>query len=165
MDGVHDSPSEAAGRWYARLRAPDCTVQDREEFEAWRASAPEHAAAYAAAERMNDALAKLAMADSRLKAMVDHAASAGATLPEEPDDAPAGEPPALRITATPILRRRLRTFVRAACILGAAGSLVAVLTTGGSEPERLAKRCHPATVEYPPPLAAARAPNDDQANL
>ena len=61
---------------------------------------PRNAAAYAAAERMNDALTKLAMADPRLKAMVDQAASAGATLPDdELDEPPAGKPPSIEITA------------------------------------------------------------------
>ena len=42
---------------------------------------------------MNDALAKLAMADPRLKAMVDQAASAGATLPDdEPEEPPPANP-------------------------------------------------------------------------
>ena len=111
MDSAEDSSSQLAARWYARLRAPDCTPEEREQFEAWRASDPRNAAAYAAAERMNDALAKLAMADPRLKAMVDQAASAGATLPDdEPDESP-GKPPPLTITAvqSPGARRHRRT--------------------------------------------------------
>ena len=105
------------------MRAPDCTPKEREEFEAWRASDPRNAAAYAAAERMNDALGKLAMADPRLKAMVDQAASAGATLPDdEPEESPAGKPPPLTITAAPSLairpRRIARPFAWAASIVG-----------------------------------------------
>jgi transmembrane sensor len=144
MEGADESPSEAAGRWYARLRAPDCSEQDRAEFAAWRAKAPAHAEAYAAAERLNDALAKLAMADARLKAMVDQAASAGGTLPDEAEEAPAGKPPPLRITAAPTLgaRRRIgRNFVRAASFVTAVGSLLAVLASGGSKSAAAESRC------------------------
>jgi transmembrane sensor len=129
--------NQLAARWYARLRAPDCTVQERADFEAWRASDPRHAAAYAAAERMNDALAKLAMADPRLKARVDQAASSGATLPDdEPEEPPAGKPPPLTITAAPSLarpRRIARPFAYAASFLVAGASVLALLAF--SEPD------------------------------
>ena len=132
MDNAQDSLRQLAARWYARLRAPDCTVKERAEFEAWRAADPRNAAAYAAAERISDALAKLAMADPRLKAMVDQAASSGATLPDdEPDEPHAGKPPTLSITAAPPAmrsRRSARRFAWAAGIAVAAGSLWALLT-------------------------------------
>ncbi len=140
MDSAEDSSSQLAARWYARLRAPDCTSEEREQFDAWRASDPRNAAAYAAAERMNDALGKLAMADPRLKAMVDQAASAGATLPDdEPDESP-GKPRPLTITAgqsPPVGSRRIaRPFAWAASIAVALVSVISMLSLGGTEPER-----------------------------
>ena len=133
MDNAQDSLKQLAARWFARLRAPDCTAKERSEFEAWRAADPRNAAAYAAAERMSDALANLAMANPRLKAMVDQAASSGATLPDdEPEEPQAGKPPTLSITAAPSPamrpRRSARRFAWAAGIAVAAGSLWALLT-------------------------------------
>ena len=105
MDSAQDSESQLAARWYARLRATDCTPEERAQFEAWRSADPRNAAAYAAAERMNDALTKLAMADPRLKAMVDQAASSGATLPDdELDEPPAGKPPSIEDHGPPFGR-------------------------------------------------------------
>jgi ferric-dicitrate binding protein FerR (iron transport regulator) len=104
---AENSPNQEAARWYARLHAPDCTAEERADFDAWRAGDPRNAAAYAAAERMSDAVASLAMTDPRLKAMVDQAASAGATLPDDtPDDEPGGKARPLTITASPRLPRR-----------------------------------------------------------
>ena len=135
MDSAQEPFSQLAARWYARLRAPDCTPKERAEFEAWRASDPRHAAAYAAAERINDALATLAAADPRLKAMVDQAASAGATLPDdEADDRPAGPPKKLTISAAPVLERRPRRIARryawAASIAAAATATLLLLALG-----------------------------------
>lgn len=42
---------EQAERWFARLLAPDCSAQEREAFERWY-QVPEHANAYAEAERL-----------------------------------------------------------------------------------------------------------------
>lgn len=44
MEGL--MPLEAAERWYARLMAPDCSPQERLQFDAWLARAPEHALAF-----------------------------------------------------------------------------------------------------------------------
>jgi transmembrane sensor len=52
-----DAMAEAE-RWFARLKAPDCTAAERLEFQVWRA-VPEHAAAYAAAEKLWQSLGKL----------------------------------------------------------------------------------------------------------
>lgn len=140
MDSAQDSPGRLAARWYARLRAPDCTAEERAQFEAWRSGDPRNEAAYAAAESMNDALAKLAMADPRLKAMVDQAASAGATLPDdEPDESP-GKPQPLTITAgqPPAARPRrvARPYAWAASIAAALVSVLALLALGGTQPAR-----------------------------
>jgi transmembrane sensor len=113
MDSTQDSESQLAARWYARLRATDCTPEERARFEAWRSADPRNAAAFAAAERMNDALTKLAMADPRLKIMVDQAAGAGATLPDdEVDEAPTGKPHSIEITARPSAAMRPRRIAR-----------------------------------------------------
>jgi len=39
-------PAEAAGAWDARLRAPDCTDDDRARFAAWRDADPAHEEAF-----------------------------------------------------------------------------------------------------------------------
>lgn len=44
MDGI--GPSDIAERWFARLMAPDCTLREREQFEAWLAQSPENALAF-----------------------------------------------------------------------------------------------------------------------
>jgi transmembrane sensor len=61
MDGKPPSSDVMADaeRWYARLRAPDCTASERLEFKRWQVS-PEHAAAYAATERLWQSVGKLA---------------------------------------------------------------------------------------------------------
>jgi transmembrane sensor len=138
MDSAQESLTQQAARWYARLRAADCTIKERADFEAWRASDPRNADAYAAAERMNDALAKLAMVDPRLKAMVDQAASSGATLPDdEPEEPSAGKPPPLTISAAlspPMRPRRIaRRFAWAASIVAAVGSVLALLAYGEAD--------------------------------
>ena len=147
MDSAQDSESQLAARWYARLRATDCTPEERAQFEAWRSADSRNAAAYAAAERMNDALTKLAMADPRLKAMVDQAASAGATLPDdECDEPPAGKPPSIEITARPSAamwpRRFARRFAWAASVVVVILSALALL--GPGEPDRAISEVVPA---------------------
>lgn len=138
MDSAQDNLSQLAARWYARLRAPDCPPEERAQFEQWCASDPRNAAAYAAAERMNDALAKLAMANPRLKAMVDDAASSGATLPDDEVDEPqAGKPPPLEITTRPSHTARVRRIARpigwAASIGAVLIAIPALLTLGKTE--------------------------------
>jgi transmembrane sensor len=51
--------TNAAERWYARLKAPDCTATERLEFQRWRAT-PEHAEAYARTELLWQSVGKLA---------------------------------------------------------------------------------------------------------
>ena len=138
MDSAQDSQSQLAARWYARLRAANCTPEERAQFEAWRSADSRNAAAYAAAERMNDALTQLAMADPRLKAMVDQAASSGATLPDdELDESPTGKPPPIEITARPSAamrpRRVARPFAWAASVGVAFLSVLALLGPGEAD--------------------------------
>lgn len=132
MDSAQDSQNQVTARWYARLRAADCAPEERAEFDAWRCANPRNAAAYAAVKRMNDALTKLAMADPRLKAMVDQAATSGATLPnDEVDEPPAGKPPSIQIAAQPSAAMRPRRvawpFAWAASVGVAIVSAVALL--------------------------------------
>src|SRR5262245_1906850 len=138
VDDGQEPLSQIAARWYARLRAPDCTLRERADFEAWLTRDSCNAAAYAAAERINEALAKLASADPRLKAMVDQAASSGAMLPDdESEDPPAGTPPPLAITSAPSRamkpRRIARPLAYAASILVAVASVLALLAFGESD--------------------------------
>jgi transmembrane sensor len=141
MDSSQDLAKQDAARWFARLRAPDCTAVERAEFEKWLASEPHHAAAFAAAERMAEALSKLAMIDPRLKQMVDQAAGAGATLPDDEEPAPPPKPTSLTISAVPTpvgKRRRLaRPFAWAASI-GATFVAVPLLLTLDSADEQAA---------------------------
>lgn len=58
-----------AARWYARLRAPDCTDIERQAFEQWLKLDRAHALAYAQAERMADRITQQVFADSRLRAL------------------------------------------------------------------------------------------------
>lgn len=69
-----DRVRDAAARWYARLRAPDCTDEDRAAFEKWRAADPAHAACYFDAER----LGRLLRTDPRLAVMAEDAFAGGA---------------------------------------------------------------------------------------
>lgn len=111
-------------------------MTERAEFEAWRTSDPRNAAAYQAAERMSEALAKLAMVDPRLKAMVDQAAGVGATLADDAPEDPPGKSPPLTITASataPSARRRIaRPFASAASIAATLVALLAVPPFGDS---------------------------------
>jgi transmembrane sensor len=61
MQGKLPSPDVMtdAERWYARLKAPDCTASERMEFRRWQANA-EHAAAYAQTELLWQSVGKLA---------------------------------------------------------------------------------------------------------
>jgi transmembrane sensor len=74
MDGLNEENTlRAAARWKARLLAADCTAADREAFEAWRRARASHAAAFAAAERVTDAVDALHLTDPRFQALVDDA--------------------------------------------------------------------------------------------
>ena len=61
MHGKSPSPDvlSQAERWYARLKAPDCSASERLEFQRWRTT-PEHGAAFAATEKLWSSLDQLA---------------------------------------------------------------------------------------------------------
>jgi len=56
MEAIH----RQAERWLARLRASDCSVADRNDFDAWRTAQTTHAEAYARAEQLWSGLDELA---------------------------------------------------------------------------------------------------------
>lgn len=63
---------EQAEAWYARLMAPDCSLQDRDAFEQWRAQ-PGHAEAFAATERLVAGVDALAGSDPRMESLMQRA--------------------------------------------------------------------------------------------
>jgi transmembrane sensor len=71
-------PLQAAAYWYARLAAPDCSAQERAEFEHWLASDARHAQAFASVERMDATVTRLAP-NARLAALADAAFADSAT--------------------------------------------------------------------------------------
>jgi transmembrane sensor len=80
---IHEDRSELrrqAEHWFARLRAPDVSAEERREFLRWRAR-PEHAAAYQATEAMWQELLALT-ADPRMQRWLGEASSPKATLPQ-----------------------------------------------------------------------------------
>jgi transmembrane sensor len=168
MDDAQDPASQDAARWFARLRAPDCTALERTEFDKWLASDPRHAAAFATAERMAGALSKLAMSDPRLKAMVDQAAGAGATLPEDEEEAPPKKP-TLKISAAPTpagSRRRIaRPFASAASIGAAFVAGATLLTLDRAAPDSaeagLEQAARPAPFRYTTSSARRAATLED----
>jgi len=50
MDGI--APADVAARWHARLMAPDCTLREREQFEAWLGQSPENLLAFEEAKAL-----------------------------------------------------------------------------------------------------------------
>ena len=78
MDGrIDDVTLHAAARWQARLRAMDCTEQERAAFFRWRDEHPLHARACELAEKTSRQLDRL-MLDERIQELTARAlASAG----------------------------------------------------------------------------------------
>jgi len=82
MDGgnmdrhISDQTAEEAGLWDARLRAPDCTDDDRARFAQWRDADSSHFAAF---ERLQTIVASLRSEMSRadVRALRDAALRAG----------------------------------------------------------------------------------------
>jgi transmembrane sensor len=62
-----------AARWHARLHAPDCSAEERAQFEAWRAAESSHNTAYARAKQAASAVTQLLYTDPRLQALLDDA--------------------------------------------------------------------------------------------
>lgn len=62
-----------ASRWYARLRAPDCSSAERHAFRQWLESGADHERAYHAAMRAADQIRLQAQSDPRLQALAARA--------------------------------------------------------------------------------------------
>jgi transmembrane sensor len=58
-----------ATRWYARLRAPDCSAAERHAFQQWLETDSDHKQAYDAVVRAADLLKQQAQVDPRLQAL------------------------------------------------------------------------------------------------
>jgi transmembrane sensor len=68
-----------AARWFARLRAPDCTPVEQQAFHSWIAADPAHAAAYQQAMTTGMAISGALRSDPAWQAMV---AGARSDVPE-----------------------------------------------------------------------------------
>lgn len=109
---------EQAAHWHVRLASPDCTDQERADFERWWLEAPAHARAFAAAEALSAGLARVAAPGSRLQEMAEEAFAMG-----QGSTAPA--------TALPGNRRRW--FVPAALAASIAMAVVLLRLNPGVE--------------------------------
>jgi transmembrane sensor len=70
-------PLEEAARWSARLAAPDCSPQERAEFDRWRQSSPASAEACAVVQRVADTIQHRAGQDRRLQELTEQAYAMG----------------------------------------------------------------------------------------
>jgi len=99
-----------ADRWFARLRAPDCSTQERERFERWR-QVPAHAAAYSQREQLWQRLGTPEAAeDPRMQALRARVLARTSAPPAQADN-PAGWNAALATLpsrAAPAASRRSR---------------------------------------------------------
>jgi transmembrane sensor len=75
MSNTSESVTDDAARWYARVRASDCTTRDREEFEAWLHASPDHLCAYAHAGETVRRLDELLEIDPQLLALAEEASA------------------------------------------------------------------------------------------
>lgn len=110
-----------ATRWYARLRAPDCSDAERREFQEWLAADTANVRAYEATVRAADRIAQQVQFDPRLRALADKALVNQATsVPQRPNSG--------RLSA------KLRSHWRSAAILLFSVGAAALLATRMSEP-------------------------------
>ncbi|MET0292054.1 MAG: FecR domain-containing protein [Steroidobacteraceae bacterium] len=66
----HGARTQAA-RWFARVRSPECTAQERQAFDAWLAADESHRRAYDAVARAAAGVSDALKADPRLRAMLE----------------------------------------------------------------------------------------------
>jgi transmembrane sensor len=78
MNKANDVLLKQATRWYARLRAPDCSAAERELFQQWLERDVAHARAYEAAVNTANRIAQQVQFDPRLRAL----AAAALTKPD-----------------------------------------------------------------------------------
>lgn len=81
MTKTRASVVDDAARWYARIHAPDCTGRDREEFENWLRSSPDHWRAYAEAERTVKRFDLLLENDDYLRGLAEESCAEPAAAP------------------------------------------------------------------------------------
>jgi transmembrane sensor len=74
IPGSKDSAIEAASRWDARLRAHDCSAQERAQFQDWLNQSPENARQFSLLQRGLEALQAASTTHPSLRAMRDRAA-------------------------------------------------------------------------------------------
>ena len=65
-----------AARWCARLRAPDCSVAERQTFQDWLAQHPAHVQAYRKVREVDERVAHLGRDDARMQALAADALAA-----------------------------------------------------------------------------------------
>lgn len=119
MADIHQLPDEQdvvrkASEWIARLNAEDVTPEDRAGLDAWKTAHPTHARIY---EEMSSALGRFTAAGAFVRAVsfaqsMNHIASVAAT----------------DTGARDVFRRRLLTWVAAACLAAFLASLAWICT-------------------------------------
>ena len=76
-----EQPAAEAARWYVRLRAEDCTLGEREAFQAWLGQSPAHARAYEHAKAVSRRVSGMSQQDPRLRQLAAAALADVATSP------------------------------------------------------------------------------------
>lgn len=70
---IQDRSINEAARWYARLQAADCSLQERAAFRKWLQADERHALAYEQACQMSAGVDQLMALDPRMQALLDEA--------------------------------------------------------------------------------------------
>jgi transmembrane sensor len=70
---ITDRTLDEAARWYARLQAADCSMQERAAFQKWREADEQHALAYEQACQAAAGIDQLMALDPRMQALLDEA--------------------------------------------------------------------------------------------
>lgn len=125
-----------ATQWFVRLRAPDCSAANREEFNRWLALSAENERAYAAVERTSGLLSdKRLTQDPRLRRLAANAL--GQHSHDEPGDGREEEPS--QRNQTPVFSRwknGIKTLHRYAAAFLIALTLSVVLATHDNQTPR-----------------------------
>jgi transmembrane sensor len=70
---IKDRTLEEAARWFVRLQAADCSLQERAAFRRWQDADPRHALAYEQACQAAAGIDQLVALDPRMQALLDEA--------------------------------------------------------------------------------------------
>ena len=111
-----------ATRWYARLRAPDCSAAERHEFQQWLEGDFGHKNAYEAVVRAADLVKQQAQVDPRLQALAARALEKSAA-PQDRESMQGSESKERGFATA------LRTHWRSAAVLLVSVGAVAVLAS------------------------------------